>query len=96
MIEINGNTIIINSDKPTLIDSRDFQMAFIRLLNEGNEEIRIDLLRPSFLPSELIGFLLDRKRALLSAGNVLKIININDTLRKTLIKLKISDYLGLM
>lgn len=95
MIEINGNTIIINSDKATLIDSRDFQTAFIRLLNEGNDEIRIDLMRPSFIPSELIGFLLDRKRELLRAGNVLRITHINDTLKKTLTKLKICDYLGL-
>ncbi|MDY6933783.1 MAG: hypothetical protein SVZ03_06110 [Spirochaetota bacterium] len=95
MIRINDNTIIIDNTIATLEDKRDLQIAFIRLMNEGYDEIRIDMMRTSHLPSELIGFLLDKKREMLKNGMIMKIIAINETLRKLFDNIEISKFLNL-
>ncbi|MCU0821299.1 MAG: hypothetical protein MUC95_02355 [Spirochaetes bacterium] len=95
MIRVENNIIIIESSIATLEDKNEFRTAFTKLTNEGHGEILIDLLRTTLLPSELIGFLIDRKRKLQQKSKSMKIIAINDILKKQFDSIKISEYFNL-
>jgi anti-anti-sigma regulatory factor len=92
---VEENKITIESAIATLEDKNEFRTALIKLTNEGHKEILIDLLRTAVLPSELIGFLIDRKRKLKGKGRSMKIIAINEIIRKQFDSIKISEYFGL-
>ncbi len=95
MIRVENNKITIESSIATLEDKNEFRTAFIKLTKEGHREILIDLLRTTVLPSELIGFLIDRKRKLQQKGKSMKIIAINEILKKQFDSIKISEYFDL-
>ena len=95
MIRLENNKITIESTIATLEDKNDFRSAFTTLTNEDHKEILIDLLRTTVLPSELIGFLIDRKRKLQQKGKSMKIIAINEILKKQFDSIKISEYFEL-
>ena len=95
MIRVENNKITIESSIATLEDKNEFRTAFTKLTNEGHREILIDLLRTTVLPSELIGFLIDRKRKLQQKGKSMKIVAINEILKKQFDSIKISEYFDL-
>ena len=95
MIRVENNKITIECETVTLEDKNEFRTVFTMLTNEGHKEILIDLLRTTALPSELIGFLIDQKRKLQKKGKSLKIIAINEILKKQFDSIKISEYFEL-
>lgn len=95
MIRVENNKIIIDSTIASLEDKNEFRATFIKLTNEGHKEIHVDLLKTTVLPSELIGFLIDRKKKLEDRGMTMKIIAVNDILKKQFDSIKISEYFGL-
>ncbi len=95
MIKVQDNTIIVENAVATLEDKENFQSAFVRLINEGHNEILVDLVKASHLPTELIGYLLDRKRDQEKTGLVMKIISVSESLKKLFERENISEFLDL-
>lgn len=95
MIRVEENKITIESTIATFEDKNDFRTAFTKLTNEEHKEILIDLLQTRVLPSELIGFLIDRKRKLQQKGRSMRITAINEILKKQFDSIKINEYFEL-
>lgn len=95
MIKIIENLIIVETATISVAEKNDFMSAFIRLINEEKKEILLDLLKTDFLPSELIGFLINKKKMLERKGVTVKITAINDNLKKIFDKINLSAFLGL-
>lgn len=95
MITVNDNIVILDSLWPSADDRFDFENAIIKLINEGNKEICIDISKPEYLPSEIIGFIMWKKRELSNAGKNLKIHNISRSLLILFKQAQILQFLGL-
>ena len=95
MVDVQGNTIIINSERASADDKIDFATAISRLEAEGNHEIRLDLSNTVYLPSELMGLLMWKKRELGERGTKIIISAISDPLRNTFDNAMISSFLEL-
>lgn len=94
MIIINDNKIAFTNQVVTLEDNKVFQTAFTRLINDGHDEIQIDMTKITFIPSSLIGFLIDKKKQLMKKDKALEIIAINDALKGIFDNMKISEFFG--
>jgi anti-anti-sigma regulatory factor len=94
MVKVNGTTIIIDNIRATIEDMAEFEKAIGLLDGEGHPVIKIDLSKTVYLPSELLGYLMGKKRAFKSAGRDIRIIAISESLKRIFDEAKISDFLG--
>mgnify|MGYP000846017845 CR=1 FL=1 len=94
MVTIEGKTIVIDNPRATLDDKTAFENAVNKLINENNTIINVDLSKTVYIPSELLGYIMGKKRALNSRGMDIKIIAISEPLKKIFDEAKISDFLG--
>jgi anti-anti-sigma regulatory factor len=92
MVTFNNNTIILDNEKTTLDDKRRVELQLTTLVNTGHTVILIDLGMTSFIPSELLGFLMWKKRELRKKGIELKITRISQVLKSLFDDGRISDY----
>ena len=94
MVTIEGKTIVIDNPRATLDDKTAFENAVNKLINENNTIINVDLSKTVYIPSELLGYIMGKKRALNSRGMDIKIIANSEPLKKIFDEAKISDFLG--
>lgn len=94
MVTIEGKTIVIDNPRATLDDKTAFENAVNKLINKNNTIINVDLSKTVYIPSELLGYIMGKKRALNSRGMDIKIIAISEPLKKIFDEAKISDFLG--
>lgn len=94
MVTIIGNKIIIDSSRATLDDKSSFEQAVNTIIEGGANEIVVDLSKTVYLPSELLGYLMGKKRALMGKGMDIKIIAISDPLKRVFDEARISGFLG--
>ena len=94
MITIIGNKIIIDSSRATLDDKASFEQAVNSILEGGATEIMVDLSKTVYLPSELLGYLMGKKRALMGKGMDIKIAAISEPLKRVFDEARISGFLG--
>lgn len=95
MILVENNKIIIDSVAATHQDKNEFKTEFIRLINEGHKEILIDIGKTTNLPSELIGFLIEKKKMYNDTDTSMKIISISDSLKKQFKATRINSFFDL-
>ncbi|MFW6365486.1 MAG: hypothetical protein ACOC2H_03305 [Spirochaetota bacterium] len=81
MVYINGSTIIIESEKATLEDKLDLDNAIDSLIEIGYETIYLDLGTPRYLPSELMGLLMWKKKELMEKNRNIRISRISSNLK---------------
>jgi len=95
MVTTVGSTIIIENDKATLDDKNSFEAHLSILVLSGVREISMDLGHTGYLPSELVGLLMWKKKDLSNNGIILKISRISSTLKSLFENMMISDYFDL-
>jgi len=81
MITVDSFTIIINSEKATLEDKIDLEASINNIVAEGGKQIFLDLGCTTYIPSELMGLLMWKKKELLEKGVHIKIIRITGILK---------------
>ncbi|MBP8082227.1 MAG: hypothetical protein KAZ87_03380 [Spirochaetes bacterium] len=82
MIILNGNIIIVDSERATLDDKMHFERAVITLIQSGTKSISIDLSKTVYLPSEMMDFMMWKKKELVDIKIDFKISAINSSLKK--------------
>jgi anti-anti-sigma regulatory factor len=93
MINVTGNKITLEMTRASLQDKSAFETAVNTLADSGNaSEILLDFSRTVYLPSEFLGFLLGKKRALKSRGIDIRIVAISEPLRRIFEEAKIGDF----
>ena len=95
MITCSENIIRIESERATLEDKTDFDAALSTLCAHGFTEILIDLGDTNYLPSELMGLLMWKKKDLKRRGVELNICRISFSLKKVFDTAMVSDFFGL-
>jgi anti-anti-sigma regulatory factor len=95
MVIIKENTIIIDNDSATLDDKSLFALKLTALVNSGCSKIMVDIGMTSYLPSELMGLFMWKKRELEKKGIEFKIIRISQSLKDLFENTRISDYFEL-
>ena len=95
MISIDKNRITIKSDRATLEDKADFDSAISSIIASGENEIIVDIGNTSYLPSELMGLLMWKKKELKTKNIDLRIIRISSSLKKIFDTAMISDFFSL-
>ncbi len=94
MITIAGNKITIESTRATDEDKAAFEDAVNAIIDEGYAEVMVDLSMTVYIPSELLGYLMGKKKSLMGAHKDLKITAISESLKRIFDEARISDFLG--
>jgi hypothetical protein len=81
MVRIENNIIIIENERATLEDKMILEESIDRLIEQGNSIVYIDLSYPQYLPSELMGFLMWKKKILLEQNKNIKISRLSANLK---------------
>lgn len=92
MIIIKGNTLTIDNSAATLDDKDEFALKLDLMINSGHKEINIDLGMTSYLPSEMMGLIMWRKRDLQKKGIAFNIVRISQSLKDLFDTTQLSDY----
>jgi anti-anti-sigma regulatory factor len=95
MVTTKSNCIIIESNKATLEDKYLFETQLSVLIASGATIVKIDLGNTGYLPSELMGFLMWKKKDLHNKGITLVISRISEMLKSFFDSAKISEYFEL-
>ena len=95
MIVVEKNLIIIKSDRATLEDKADFDALLSTMVSSGESLILVDLGTTSYLPSELMGLLMWKKKELKVKNIELQIIRISSSLKKIFDTAMISSFFTL-
>ena len=82
MVVRNGNTVMIDSERATLGDKADFEKEVTFLVQSGVKSINVDLGRTIYLPSELMGFMMWKKKELIDIKVDFRISAISSSLKK--------------
>lgn len=82
MITIKDTTICIENTEATLEDKIEIEKAMEQLFLEGADEIYLDLSQTNYLPSELVGLLMWKKKSIEEAGKSIIISKISHALYK--------------
>jgi anti-anti-sigma regulatory factor len=82
MITVSENTIIIDSERASLEDKVHFENAVSSIVHNGVKEVRIDLGATIYLPSELMGFMMWKKKELQELKIKFTIVRISENLKK--------------
>lgn len=92
MVHVSENMVIIDNPRATLEDKAEFEAAVSRLTQEGARLIMVDLSRTTYLPSELMGYLMGKKKEFLDRGMDIRITAISAPLKHVFDDAKISDF----
>lgn len=95
MITVEQHTIIIHSDKATIEDKLEVEYAVERLINSGAQIIYIDLSKPVYLPSVLIGYLMWKKQNLHKSSKDIIITRLSTPLQKLFEEMRLIDFFGI-
>jgi hypothetical protein len=95
MIIIKGNTIIIDNGIATLEDKDALAIKLDLMINSGHKEINIDMGMTGFLPSEMMGLIMWRKRDLEKKGIAFNVIRISQSLKDLFDSTQLSKYFGI-
>ncbi|MGL4370030.1 MAG: STAS domain-containing protein [Spirochaetota bacterium] len=95
MITCCNNIIRIESERATLEDKADLDSALLRFSAQGYTEMLIDLGGTNYLPSEMMGLLMWKKKDLKRCGIDLKIYRISGSLKRVFDTAMISDFFEL-
>ena len=82
MVVREDNTILIDSERATLGDKADFEKAVTFLVQSGHKSINVDLGKTIYLPSELMGFMMWKKKELIDIKVNFRISAISSSLKK--------------
>ena len=95
MVQCIGNTISLGSEHATLEDKTEIDTLISALIASGNHEILVDLGASSYLPSELMGLLMWKKKELQGMGVVLRVIRISPSLYRIFSTAMVLEFFGL-
>lgn len=95
MVTSSGNTIIVENEKATLDDKSVFAAQLSTLVADGHTVINIDFSKTEYLPSEMMGLLMWKKKDFKTKGIELRIIRISGTLRNFFDNMQISKFFEL-
>jgi len=96
MISISNNKITLEMPRATLDDKTRFESAVNALAeSDGVSEILLDFSKTVYLPSEFLGYLMGKKRALKGRSIDIRIVAISEPLRQIFEEAKISDFMEL-
>lgn len=91
MVRIVENKIIVERTRATLEDLGVFEKAVDGLLAKGFKEILVDFEATLNLPSEFLGYLMGKKKALQKDGKKLTIVAISEQLKRLFNEARISE-----
>lgn len=91
MVRIIENKIVVERTRATLEDLGIFEKAVDNLVAKGFGEIQIDFSATLNLPSEFLGYLMGKKKALMKDGKNLRIVAISEQLRRLFNEARISE-----
>ncbi len=92
MVTLNNSTIIIHNERASLEDKIEIETFIDTLLQEGTRTINLDLSNPVYLPSELLGLLMWKKRELFEEGCSVVITKINPTLKSIFDNARLTEF----
>ena len=92
MIFSQNNRIIIDCEKASLEDKNEFEKAVAKIIHAGHKEILIDLGKTTYLPSELMGFMMWKKKELGEAKIQFTIDSISSSLKRLFDNAMLSDF----
>ncbi len=92
MVHITDGTIIVENEKATLQDKIDLEDAVDTLIAEGSQLIYIDLSNPQYLPSELMGFLMWKKKLLMEENKNICITKLSYNLKTVFDNALLTDF----
>jgi len=94
MITIDNNKITIETTRATLDDKVAFEDAVNTVVEAGHAVVLVDLSQTIYLPSELLGYLMGKKKSLMNEGKDIKITAISESLKRIFDEARISEFLG--
>lgn len=95
MVTSSGNTILVENEKATLDDKSLFAAQLSTLIAGGHTVINIDFGKTEYLPSEMMGLLMWKKKDFKTKGIELRIVRISGTLRNFFDNMQISRFFEL-
>jgi anti-anti-sigma regulatory factor len=95
MVKCINNVITLDSDRATLEDKTEIDAMISSLIASGAKEIHVDLGSTSYLPSELMGLFMWKKKELVGKGISLRIIRISESLYRIFDTAMIIDFFNL-
>lgn len=95
MVECIRNVITLSSDRATLEDKTEIDAMISTLIASGEKEILVDLGATSYLPSELMGLFMWKKKELDSRGIKLRITSISASLYRIFDTAMITDFFNI-
>jgi anti-anti-sigma regulatory factor len=95
MVSTLENTILVENQKATLEDKSAFAAQLSTLQSRGLSEINIDFSHTLYLPSEMMGLLMWKKKEFKLKGIKLNIIKISSTLKTFFDNMQISEFFEL-
>ena len=92
MILLENSVIIIDNERASLDDKVHFEHTVTALLEKGAREIAVDLGRTVYLPTELMGFMMWKKKELAEQGIRFRIGRISASLKRIFDNAMLSDF----
>jgi anti-anti-sigma regulatory factor len=95
MVHCEGTTIVIDSEKASFEDKIEIETFLNTLLEEGSTTVYLDLSLTQHLPSELMGFLMWKKKLMEEQNKKLVISKLNANLRHILESALLLEFFGI-
>ena len=95
MVQCINNIITLSTDRATLEDKTEIDAMISSLIASNEKEILVDLGATSYLPSELMGLFMWKKKELDSKGIKLRIVKISAPLYRIFDTAMITDFFDL-
>jgi len=92
MVTLEDSTIVIHNERASLEDKIEIENFIETLVQEGATVIYVDLALPVYLPSELLGLLMWKKKELNEEGRNIIIKKINSTLKSIFDNARLTDF----
>lgn len=92
MVYISNETIVIDNERATLEDKIDLENAIESILTEGYSTIYLDLSRPKYLPSEMMGLLMWKKKILMEENKNIRISRLSCNLKDVFENAFLTDF----
>jgi len=92
MVTLENSTIVIHNERASLEDKIEIENFIENLVQDGVMVIYVDLTLPVYLPSELLGLLMWKKRELNEGGRNIVVKKINSTLKSIFDNARLTDF----
>lgn len=92
MVHITESTITIENERATLEDKLDLENSIDSLIQDGYSVIYLDLSNPRYLPSELMGLLMWKKKMLVEQNKNIRISKLNANLKSVFENALLMDF----